>query len=121
MAIHVQQESVLRITLPTEEDASLFILEGRLAGAWVKELMRVTSQLDPRTDCVFDIENVLYVDPLGEEVLLWLNTLGATFIATNPYGKDLCRRLHLRRIATAKSTLQNANKQKSAKTPPGTP
>lgn len=99
----------------------MFILEGRLAGDWVKELIRVTSHLAPRTGCVFDIENVFYVDTLGEEVLLWLNSLGATFITTNAYGKDICQRLHLRRAAAGISASQKLSKQKGGKAPPGTP
>jgi hypothetical protein len=91
---------MLRITLPTRKDAPVFVLEGKLAGAWVEELCEVTRPLGRGTHSVFDIENVTYVDPLGEELLLWLNSLGANFIAENLYGKDLCRRLHLRRRAS---------------------
>jgi hypothetical protein len=112
---------VLRITLPTRENDSLFILEGRLAGDWVKELIRVTRDLGPRTTSVFDIEDVFYVDPLGEETLLWLNRLGATFIAENVYGKDLCRRLHLRSATAAKSGAQSPPRQRGGKAPPDAP
>jgi len=88
---------MLRITLPMRDDPPVFILEGRLAGLWVKELLRVTHDIGPNTNCIFDIEELLYVDQLGEQTLGWLNRLGATFIAENAYGKDLCERLHLRR------------------------
>jgi hypothetical protein len=89
---------MLRITIPSSDDDPRFVLEGRLAGdQWVEELIRVIQQIRPRKKCVFDIENVFYVDSLGEETLLWLNRLGATFITKNAYGKDLCLRLHLRR------------------------
>jgi len=104
---------VLRITLPTRENDSLFILEGRLAGDWVKELIRVTRDLGPRTTSVFDIEDVFYVDPLGEETLLWLNRLGATFITENAYGKDLCQRLHLRRASATKAGVPCPRRQGS--------
>jgi len=110
---------VLRITLPTREDHPLFILEGKLAGDWAQELIRVTRHIAPRTNCIFDIEDVFYVDSLGEETLLWLNRLGATFIAQNAYGKDLCQRLHLHRTTMAKSGIPDPHKQSDAKTPPG--
>lgn len=87
---------MLRITLPTTDDPPLFILEGRLAGLWVKELLRITRDVGPRTRTVFDIREVSYVDQLGEETFLWLNRLGARFIADTAYGHDLCARLHLR-------------------------
>lgn len=112
---------MLRITLPTRENDSLFILEGRLAGDWVKELIRVTRDLGPRTTSVFNIEDVFYVDPLGEETLLWLNRLGATFIAENVYGKDLCRRLHLRSTTAAESGAQSLSRQRGGKAPPDAP
>ena len=79
----------------------MFILEGRLAGLWVKELLRVTRDIGPNTNCVFDIEDVAYVDQLGEDALKWLNRGGATFIAKSVYGKNLCDRLHLRRPIAA--------------------
>lgn len=63
------------------------------------ELLRVTRELLPRTNCVFDIEDVLFVDLLGERALQWLNHLGATFVVRNAYGVDLCERLDLRRCA----------------------
>jgi hypothetical protein len=108
---------MLRITLPTYE-VPIFFLEGRLAGLWVTELIRVTNQLGPGTTAVFDIENVIYVDSLGEDTLLWLNRLGAAFIAENVYGRDLCKRLHLRRTTKDKAT--NQPKQKTGKAPPNT-
>jgi hypothetical protein len=112
---------VLRITLPIRKDPSVFVLEGRLAGLWVKELIRVTQQLGPRTESVFDIESVSYVDSLGEEALLWLNKLGAAFIAENVYGKDLCRRLHLHRTTEAKAGLPSQSGQEARKAPPHAP
>jgi len=92
---------VLRITLPTRNDQPVYVLEGRLAGEWVAALRAATDRIPPGTACIFDIENVFYVDPLGEKVLLWLNELGASFITQTAYGKDLCRRLHLRRTSAA--------------------
>jgi len=97
---------MLRILLPTSQEHPCFILEGRLAGPWVKEFIRVTDHLEPETNAVIDIENVIYVDSLGEETLLWLNRMGAAFIAENVYGKDLCKRLHLRRISARRTTKQ---------------
>jgi hypothetical protein len=113
---------MLRITLPTCEEHPVYFLEGRLAGLWTKEFIRVTNQLGPGTTAVFDIENVFYVDSLGEETLLWLNRLGAAFIVENVYGQSLCKRLHLRRMANTQATVSNRPHQKagkaSSKTPP---
>lgn len=112
---------MLRITLPTRNDIRpVFILEGKLAGEWVKELIRVTREIGPGTNCVFDLEDVFYVDQLGEETLCWLNRLGATFITETAYGKDLCERLGLRRPSNAETSL-SLRKRKGGKDPPDTP
>lgn len=103
--------------LPSREEDSLFILEGTLTGEWVKEFIRVTYQVCPGTASVFDIENVLYVDSLGEEALLWLNRMGATFITETAYGRDLCERLHLRRTVVPKSGAPSLRKQRNGKAP----
>ncbi|MDR3727619.1 MAG: hypothetical protein P4K86_11315 [Terracidiphilus sp.] len=105
---------MLRITLPTREECPIFILEGKLAGLWVREFIRVTGHLCPGTTAVFDIENVFYVDSLGEETLRWLNRLGAAFIAENVYGRDLCKRLRLHRTTENRAT--NQPRQKTGKT-----
>ena len=94
---------MLRITLPTSVKSPVYLLEGKLAGLWAKEFIRVTSHLGPGTTAAFDIENVIYVDSLGEETLLWLNRLGAVFIVENVYGRDLCKRLRLRRMTKKKA------------------
>lgn len=109
---------MLRISLPTREDSPLYVLEGKLAGLWAKELIRVTRQLGPGTTAIFDLENVIYVDSLGENTLLWLNRLGATFIAENVYGKDLCRRLHLHRATEVRPGASSPMGQKAEKSPP---
>jgi hypothetical protein len=110
---------MIKITLSTREDYTLFILEGQLAGEWVKEFIHTTRQLEPAlpperrsrsakefipanrqfgppTTSVFDIEGITYVDSLGEEELILLNRMGATFIANNEYGRGLSQRLNLR-------------------------
>jgi len=111
---------MLRITLSFRKDKPLFILEGRLAGEWVAELIRVTHQIPSGKKCVVDIENVFYVDSPGEEALLWLNQLGAAFITENVYGSDLCQRLHLRRTTLDKSDAPSSHKRRSGKAPPDT-
>jgi len=112
---------MLRITLPSCEDHPVFVLEGKLSGLWVKELIRVTRLLGPGTNTVFDIEGVSFVDSLGEKALLWLNKLGAAFIAENVYGKDLCRRLHLRRTSEVRGCVSGQLGHKAENTLPTAP
>jgi hypothetical protein len=42
-----------------------------------------------------DLSEVTYVDPFGEQVLLWLSRLGAKFVGVNVYTRSLCERLQL--------------------------
>lgn len=97
---------MLRITVSQNTDCPLFVLEGRLTGDWVGELLGVTRELLPGTSSVFDIEDVLFVDSLGERALQWLNHLGARFVVRNSYGVDLCERLHLRRSVKGANAMQ---------------
>lgn len=88
---------MLRITLLTNEESPVYVLEGRLAGMWVDELRRATREIGPKTSCLFNLEDVWYVDQFGEKVLCHLSRLGASFVTNTAYGKNLCDRLHLRR------------------------
>jgi len=95
---------MLRITLPTNEESPIYILEGRLAGGGVAELLRVTRDIHPMTNCLFDLEDVWYVDQPGESELSNLSLRGARFLTNSVYGKNLCERLHLRRARRAESS-----------------
>ena len=92
---------MLRITITKCKDRPLYVLEGRLAGEWVEEVVWVTRGLSPGSRAVIDIEQLHYVDPLGEKALHWLNRMGAGFVARNAYGVDLCERLELHRLTAA--------------------
>jgi hypothetical protein len=48
---------------------------------------------------IVDLSDVAFVDSFGEQVLLWLGRLGATFVADNVYARSVCEDLHLQ-IAT---------------------
>lgn len=104
--------------VPTREDCPVYVLEGRLAGNWVQELLQISCKLFPGTKTAFDIEHVSYVDSVGEKALQWLNRLGATFVARNAYGVDLCERLHLHRLDAVESVAQEEHKRRSAESPP---
>jgi len=94
---------MLRITLPTENQSGLFILEGRLTGLWAKELLRVARAIDQGCRNIFDLQEVFFVDSEGEAALRWLGGRGARFITDSAYGKDLCNRLKLRRVGPSEA------------------
>jgi hypothetical protein len=92
---------MLRITQSADACGTrIFVLEGKLAGEWVQELIHTTDELT--SGDTINLEAVSYVDALGEEALRALSQRGASFVAENAYGKDLCRRLHLHRLCSAR-------------------
>jgi hypothetical protein len=93
---------MLRITLPSSDGPGIVVLEGRLAGLWAQELLRVAREANQGPGSIFDLQEVFYVDSSGEDVLRCLSRVGASFITDSAYGKDLCHRLKLRRISHPK-------------------
>jgi hypothetical protein len=100
---------MLRITLSSVSGS--FILEGKLTGLWAQELLRVARGLNQSRGSIFDLREVFYVDSTGEDALRMLSRDGARFITDSAYGKDLCKRLKLHRIAVPESR----NSQQAAK------
>ena len=94
---------MLRITLPSANSSEAFILEGRLTGLWAQELLRVARGTNQGYGNIFDLQEVFYVDSAGEDALRLLGGRGARFIAESAYGKDLCHRLRLSRVANSEA------------------
>jgi hypothetical protein len=70
-------------------------MEGRLTGPWAEQARSlVTNDIVPK-GLIVDLSEVSYVDPVGEDLLNWLGSIGATFVATNVYAAGVCERLHL--------------------------
>jgi len=89
MAGYLQKHAMLRITALEHKDHPKQVLEAHLVGDWVQELVWVARELHPLSKAVIDIENVHFVDSLGEKALHWLDHLGAAFVAQNAYGVRL--------------------------------
>ena len=92
------EQGMLRITLPANS-SRIVVLEGRLTGLWAQELLRVARDAYQNPGIILDLQEVFYVDSSGEEALRILSRVGARFITDSAYGKDLCKRLRLNRIA----------------------
>jgi len=52
---------------------------------------------------IFDLQEVFYVDSEGEKALQLLGGRGSRFITESAYGKDLCHRLKLDRVGSARA------------------
>ncbi|MGO9337298.1 MAG: hypothetical protein ACLPY1_07315 [Terracidiphilus sp.] len=109
---------MLRITSPTASGSGVFVLEGKLTGLWAQELLRVARGENRRQGNIFDLQEVFYVDSAGEEALRILGSAyGASFITESAYGKDLCKRLKLRRVSIAEVENINAQVRECSPTP----
>ncbi|HXJ87130.1 MAG TPA: hypothetical protein VMS18_09965, partial [Candidatus Binatia bacterium] len=70
-------------------------LEGKLVADWAEQAMcLVTKDLLPK-GLIVDLTQVSYVDSVGEQLLKWLASVGAVFVAGNVYANALCDGLGL--------------------------
>jgi outer membrane protein TolC/anti-anti-sigma regulatory factor len=82
---------------PVEEK---WILEGRLSGAWVRELRaswKKNHQTDKKRACIVDLNEVTFIDKTGEGLLRVLRDEGAQFILGGCYVRHIVERLKVRR------------------------
>ena len=70
-------------------------LKGRLVGAWAVQVKSLLSRHFVSNGLLVDVSEVTYVDPVGEQLFLWLRQLQAKFVAETGYARGLCTRLHL--------------------------
>jgi len=70
-------------------------LQGELAEDWAAQARSlVTQEILPR-GLIVDITNLSHIDSAGEQLLKWLASTGALFLARSFYANALCDRLGL--------------------------
>jgi hypothetical protein len=70
-------------------------LEGKLVADWAEQARcLVTKDVLPK-GLIVDLTEVSYIDSVGEQLLKWLASVGALFVAGNVYVTALCDRLGL--------------------------
>lgn len=87
---------MLRITVKTTRKALTFVLEGKLAAAWVRELQdcwNTTVSRQRRPTLRVDLTGVTFVDDAGKACLAALCREGAEFIARDCVTKDVVREI----------------------------
>jgi hypothetical protein len=74
-------------------DGRTLKMEGRLAGEWAEQARcLVTTDAVPK-GLIVDLTEVSYIDSEGEQLLKWLSSVGAEFVAGNVYALAVCERL----------------------------
>ncbi len=66
------------------------------------EVRTLVTRCDSKLELVVDLTDVMFVDAIGEEVLLLARRLGAQFVAETSYSRDVCERLQLPLLGTHK-------------------
>jgi len=70
-------------------------MEGNLVGQWAEEARSLLTSSPVPQGLVVDLTDVSYVDSVGEDVLAWFASVGASFMAKAVYAASLCERLQL--------------------------
>ncbi len=86
---------MFRAELIQSSDGSILKVEGRLVGDWANEVRALITRGPLSRQLFVDLTEVSYVDPVGEQVLTWLSSLGARFVAKGVYAVATCKRLKL--------------------------
>src|SRR5260370_10579583 len=77
---------MLRITIHDNVESLTFQLEGRLAGAWVREVEECRQHRlagGPRPAVRFDLAGVTFIDAAGKAYLAAMHRQGAEFVAAD--------------------------------------
>ena len=92
-------------------------LEGKLVADWAEQARRlVTKDVLPQ-GLMVDLTEVSYVDSVGEQLLKWLASAGAVFIAGSVYAFSVCDRLRLplmQRIAERRKRQHGTSGERSS-------
>ena len=96
---------MLRVQTQELDGALICRLEGRFTGKGAEEVRTLVTRCDSKLELVVDLTDLMFIDALGEEVLLLAKRLGAQFVAETSYSRDVCERLQLSLIGKHKSTM----------------
>lgn len=87
---------MLRVEIQDSENALTLKLEGRFTGDDAQSTRTLAARCGNGTKLVVDLTEITFIDPVGEDVLLFLGRFGAEFVAQTSYTLDVCERLRLR-------------------------
>jgi hypothetical protein len=86
---------MLRVATQTKDDTFICRLEGRFTGEGAEHVRVLVTGCDTKLNLVIDLTELLFIDAVGEDVLLFAKKLAGKFIAENSYSRDICERLDL--------------------------
>lgn len=87
---------MLRVEFSEDRNGALSVrLCGRMVGPYAEGARDALAHRQLPPSIIVDLSDVAFVDSFGEQVLLWLGRLGATFVAENVYARSVCEDLRL--------------------------
>jgi anti-anti-sigma regulatory factor len=86
---------MLRVETKDMGGALMCRLEGRFTGEAAEHIRTLAIECSYAVRLVIDLTEVMYIDTIGEDVLLVFKKMGAQFIADTSYSRDVCERLQL--------------------------
>ena len=86
---------MLRVEYHDIGDTVTMRLEGRFVREFARDARDLVTRCKIPLRLVVNLSEVMFVDAMGEEVLLWLARIGGEFVAENCYPLHACERLHL--------------------------
>ena len=96
---------MLRVQTQESDSTLICRLEGRFTGDGAEEVRTLVTRCDSKLELVVDLTDLMFIDAVGEEVLLFAKRLGAQFVAETSYSRDVCERLELPFIGKRKSNM----------------
>lgn len=90
---------MLRIQMHDSLSTLSLKLEGRFTGNDADNTRALLMRYREGLRFVVDLNEVTFIDLVGEEVLSFFGRFGAEFAASTSYTLDVCERLHLRLTA----------------------
>ena len=98
---------MLRVHTQELGGALICRLEGRFTREGAEEVRTLVMRCDSNLELVVDLTELMFIDAVGEDVLLFVKRLGAQFVAETSYSRDVCERLQLPLMGKRASNMQH--------------
>ncbi len=94
-------------------------LEGKLVADWAEQARcLVTKDVLPK-GLIVDLSGLSYIDSVGEQLLKWLDSSGALFVAGSVYAVAVCDRLGLSSMQRISERLKQRHGNSEERSPIG--
>lgn len=111
---------MLRVETQELDGALICSLEGRFTGEGAEHVRLLVTRCDSKLELVVDLTELMFIDAVGEDVLLLIKKLGGEFVAETAYAQDICERLQLPLVRNHKQNSELPGNRNAKGHPPPT-